>query len=229
MLRIHGLPFSAHTRKVIVCALEKNLPYELVPIVPLKPPAGWETLSPLGLIPVLEDGPTTLADSSVIGQYLERKHPHPAFYPADPPAFGRALWIEEFVDSGLAQHVLRGLLMQRVFAPKFLGQPADEALVRKSLGEHIPPRLDYLERSLDGPWFAGAAFTMADATVASMLLNFHYSGETLDGSRHPHLRAFLERALTRDSFRKAFEAEIPAACQVGGLDLALLRTLGYRT
>src|SRR5262245_32461055 len=108
MLIIYGVPFSAHTRKVIITALEKGLSYELVPVVPLSPPKGWADLSPLGLIPVIQDGGTTLADSSVIGLYLEKQYPEPPFYPSEPAALGRSLWIEEFVDGGLAPHVLRG-------------------------------------------------------------------------------------------------------------------------
>jgi glutathione S-transferase len=227
MLTIHGVPFSAHARKVIITALEKGLPYQLIPVVPLAPPQGWEELSPLGLIPVVQDGDTTLADSSVIGLYLEKKYPDRPFYPADPALFGRALWIEEFVDGGLATHVLRGVLMQKVFAPKFLNQPPDQVLIDKSVNELIPPRLAYLEKSLSGNWFAGTNFTIGDVAVASILLNYHYAGLELDAVRYPRLRAFLERVLKRDSFRRAFETEIPAATQVGALDLSLLRRLGY--
>lgn len=227
MLKIHGVPFSAHTRKVIVTALEKGLSYELNPVVPLNPPQGWSELSPLGLIPVIQDGATTLADSSVIGLYLERKYPERPFYPADPAALGRALWIEEFVDSALAPHVLHGVLLQRVFAPRFLNQPPDEALVARSVSELIPPRLGYLERALSGPWFAGAVFTIGDVAVASILLNYHYAGLEIDAKQYPALRGFLERALRRASFRQALGVEIPAAEEVGGLDLSLLHRLGY--
>ena len=131
MLRIHGVPFSAHTRKVILAAIEKGIAYELVPVVPLAPPAGWTDLSPLGLIPAIEHDGYALADSSVICLYLDRVHPQPAIYPSDPKHYARALWLEEFVDGGLAPHVLRGLLMQRVFAPRFLNRPPDEELIRK--------------------------------------------------------------------------------------------------
>ncbi|MCM3879654.1 MAG: MerR family transcriptional regulator [Vicinamibacterales bacterium] len=50
MLKIHGVPFLAHTRKVIVAAIEKGVPYEIVPVIPLWPPAGWTDVSPLGLL-----------------------------------------------------------------------------------------------------------------------------------------------------------------------------------
>jgi glutathione S-transferase len=229
MLKIHGVPFSAHTRKVIITALEKGIPYELIPVVPLDPPDGWTELSPLGLIPVIQDEETTLADSSVIGLYLEKRYPEHPFYPENPAELGRALWIEEFVDGGLAGHVLHGVLLQKVFAPKFLNQPPNHALIDKSVNEMIPPRFDYLEHSLSKTWFAGKLFTIADVTVASILLNYHYAGLELDAKRYPRLRIFLERALQRESFRRAFETEIPTATQVGALDLSLLYRLGYQS
>jgi hypothetical protein len=40
MLKIHGVPFSAHTRKVIVAAIEKGIAHEVVPVIPLTPRGG---------------------------------------------------------------------------------------------------------------------------------------------------------------------------------------------
>jgi glutathione S-transferase len=219
MLKIHGVPFSAHTRKVIIAALEKGVPYEIVPVIPLTPPQGWLDTSALGLIPAIQDGDFTLADSSVICQYLDRAYPGITLYPGDARQYARVLWIEEFVDGGLAPHVLRGLLMQRVFAPKFLNKAPDEALIHSSLTQMIPARFAYLEKVLTGDWFVANAFSMADITVASILMNYHFAGETLDAARYPKLTGFLARALRRPSFRQALQAEIPAAESVGALDL----------
>jgi glutathione S-transferase len=219
MLQIHGVPFSAHTRKVIIAALEKGIPYEIVPVIPLTPPPGWQDLSALGLIPAIRDGDFSLADSSVICQYLDRAYPGATLYPGNARQFARVLWIEEFVDSGVSPHVLRGLLMQRVFAPKFLGKAPDEALIHISLTQMIPARFDYLESALNGEWFVADAFSMADITVASILMNFHFARETLDSARYPKLARFLRRALTRPSFQTALQAERPAAQSVGALDL----------
>jgi glutathione S-transferase len=220
MLKIHGVPFSAHTRKVIVAAIEKGIPYEIVPVVPLAPPDGWTDVSPLGLIPIIQDDDFTLADSTVICQYLDRAYPGTtALYPGDARQFARVLWLEEFVDSGLAPHVLRGLLMQRVFAPKFLGKAPDEALIQSSLTQMIPTRFAYLEQALRGDWFVANVFSVADIAVASILMNFHFAGEVVDASRYPKLSRFLARALARRSFRQALLAEIPAAQSVGALDL----------
>ena len=101
MLKIHGVPFSAHTRKVIVAAIEKGIPYEIVPVIPLTPPPGWTELSALGLIPS-HPGRRLHA-----GRFLGRSAstsiaPIPALslYPGDARQFARVLWIEEFVDGG---------------------------------------------------------------------------------------------------------------------------------
>ena len=219
MLKIHGVPFSAHTRKVIIAALEKGISYEVVPVIPLTPPDGWLELSPLGLIPIIQDGDFTLADSTAICQYFDRAYPGVSLYPGDARQFARVVWLEEFVDSGLAPHVLRGLLMQRVFAPKFLGKAPDEALIQTSLTQMIPARFGYLEQALRGDWFVANAFSMADIAVASILMNYHFAGEVIDSARYPKLAAFLARALARPSFRRALQAEIPAAQSVGALDL----------
>jgi glutathione S-transferase len=225
MLKIHGVPFSAHTRKVIVAAHEKGIPFEIVPVIPLTPPPGWTDVSPLGHIPAITDGDFVLADSTVICQYLDRAYPGVSLYPGDARQFARVLWVEEFIDSGLQQHVLRGLLMQRVFAPKFLNKPPDLALIATSLEQMIPARLTYLENSLNGDFFVAGTFSMADITVASILINYHYAGEQLDATRFPKLHRYLDRVLTRPSFRKAFQVEIPAAESIGALDMTLLRRL----
>jgi len=219
MLKIHGVPFSAHTRKVIVAALEKGIPYEVVRVIPFTPPVGWQELSPLGLIPIIQDDDFTLADSTAICQYLDRAYPGVSLYPGDARQFARVLWMEEFVDSGVAPHVLRGLLQQRVFLPKFHGQAPDEALIQISLTKMIPARFAYLEQALRGDWFVANVFSMADVAVASILMNFHFAGEALDRALYPKLAGFFARALARPSFRQALQAEIPAAQSIGALDL----------
>lgn len=229
MLQIYGVPFSAHTRKAIVFALEKQLPYELVPVAPLfkegpmAPPADWARLSPLGKIPVLRDGDVVIADSSVIGLYLERRHPQPPLYPAAPERFAEALWIEEYVDSGLQQHVLHGLLAERALARLAMNREPDQALIERSLTRDIPPKLAYLEERLEGRrYFAGDTFSMADITVVSILMNYHYAGCELSPSQHPRLLRHLHEQLGRPSFRRAIEVELPAARKVPTLSLSLV-------
>lgn len=221
MLEILGVPFSAHTRKVLLTLREKQLPFELVPVIPLAPPPGWLELSPLGKIPVMRTPELTVADSSVICQYLERMHPTPALYPDEPAQLARALWLEEFVDGGLSPHVLGGLLLQRAFVQRFFNRAPDEALIRRSLEQEIPPKLAYLEAAVHGDFLVGEHISIADITVASMLINFHFAGEKLTG--YPKLRRYLHNLLRRPSFQQGFVTELPAAAQIEAMDLTILR------
>jgi glutathione S-transferase len=165
----------------------------------------------------------TVADSSVICQYLERTAPTPAIYPAEATQFARALWLEEFVDGALAPHVLRGLLMERVFARPFLKREPDEAVIRRSLEQELPPKFDYLERNVSGNFLVADQLSIADITVASMLINFHFAGERLRG--YPKLERYFHTLLSRPSFQQAFAVELPAAqpLEGHGLDLKVLR------
>src|SRR5262245_27792207 len=99
-LVVLGGGVSPFTRKVRVLLVEKGIEYRHEQINPFAPPAGWTEISPLGKIPAFKDGDRTLADSSVICAYLERRFPGPALYPSDPYEHARALWFEEYMDGG---------------------------------------------------------------------------------------------------------------------------------
>src|SRR2546426_7506600 len=82
-MRIIGSYLSPYVRKVLVCLHAKGIPYEIDPIVPFMGDDRFSELSPLRRIPVLIDERVTLADSSVICQYLEDRYPEPPLYPRD--------------------------------------------------------------------------------------------------------------------------------------------------
>jgi len=78
VLKIHGSPQSTCTRRVVTVLIEKQVPYELIPINfavnEHKSPAHLEK-QPFGKIPVLEeeDG-TFLYESRAIAQYIALKY-----------------------------------------------------------------------------------------------------------------------------------------------------------
>ena len=85
-----GSYLSPYVRKVLACLHLKGLDYEIDPIVAFMGDDRFTALSPLRRVPVLIDDRVTLADSSVICQYLEDRYPAPALYPADIAARARA-------------------------------------------------------------------------------------------------------------------------------------------
>ena len=221
MLKIYGVPFSVHTRKVIIAAIEKKLPYANEAVIPFNPPPGWSDLSPTGKIPVFTDGDITLCDSSVICAYLERTHPTPSLYPSDTNGYVQTLWFEEYADGTIFRELVHGLFVNTVIRPKILKQPGDQAAIDAILRDTVPAVFGYLEKSLAANYFAGNRFTLADVALVSNLINFHYLGYAID-ARFPKLAAYFERIIAQPSVAAALEAEQGAAAGLG-LDRGFLK------
>jgi glutathione S-transferase len=222
MLTIHGVPISVHTRKVILAAIEKGIPYHNEPVIPFHPPAGWDALSPTGKIPVLTEDDLTLRDSSVICAYLEKAQPNPPLYPVDAKAFADALWLEEYADGTLFRDVVHGLLFQKMIRPKILNQTTDDGIVAKILETAMPKVFGYLERNVMGEYLVGERFGIADIAVMSNLINFHYIGFAIDGGHWPRLQRYFARMLQHPSIRAALVKEASVVAKLS-LDTAFLK------
>lgn len=204
---VHGVPLSPFVRKVRVVLAEKGIPYELRPVMPADPSEEFRRISPLGKIPVFQEGEFTLPDSSAIAAYLERAHPEPSLFPSDPQRYGRALWFEEYADSRLAETV-GPVFFQRIVSPRVFKKPSDEELVRRTLAEKVPVAFDYLERELgDEEFLVGGRFSIADVAVATQLQSFRHAGEEIERAGWPRLARFAERVLSRPSFKDCIEEE----------------------
>jgi glutathione S-transferase len=215
MLKIYGVPISVHTRKVLVAARAKKIPFENAPVIPFNPPADWDRLSPTGKIPVATDGDFTLPDSSVICAYLERLHPAPALYPAEPRAYAKALWLEEYADGTVFRDVVHGLFFQKVIRPNILKQEADKAAIAAIEGHALPRVFGYLESAAAAGDLAAERVGIGEIAVTSNLVNVHYLGYAIETRRYPKLAAFFARQLRQPAMAAALAAEQPVAAQMG--------------
>jgi glutathione S-transferase len=206
MPTIHGVNASPFVRKVRVALAEKGIAYDLIPVMPMGQTQEFLAISPLGKIPVYQDGDFTLPDSSCIIAYLEKTTPNPRLYPADAHAFGKALFYEEYADTRLAE-VLGPLFTQRIVATKIMKGEPDQAVIEEALGK-TPPMLDYLDGAVgDREFLAGGQLSVADIAVATQFVNWAHAGETVDAKRWPSLAAYLERIHARPSFKAVIEEE----------------------
>ena len=209
-LIVYGSNLSPFVRKVRIVLIEKGVDYTLDQINPFRQPPEFAAISPLKQIPVLRDTdqpePNTLPDSSVIADYLERKFPIPSLFPVAPFARARALWFEEYADSGLFPVMGRGLFFERV-VKKFQRGVTDAALCLRTVTESLPPFFDYLEGEIRGKAFFVDEFSIADIAVASVMANYRHSGEELDAARWPHLAAHVAKILARPSFKSVLAEE----------------------
>ncbi len=214
MPTLHGVNASPFVRKVRVALAEKGIQYDLVPVLPFGVSDEFRAISPLGKIPVYQEGEFTLPDSSCILLYLERTYPEPRLLPEDPRELGRALFLEEYGDTRLTE-VLLPAFANRIVRAKIFKQEADEAEVKAAL-DAAPSVFDYLEQQLEGREFlAGGQFSVADIGMASPFVNFAHAGEGPDAARWPKLAAWLDRVLSRPSFKACVEEEKASLAALG--------------
>lgn len=206
-LKLIGAHISPFVRKVRVVLAEKGLGYEHDPMVPFGVSDEYKRMHPMGKIPTLTDGDKVIPDSSAICVYLEKTQADPALYPSDAYELARALWFEEYADSGLVTGTVV-LFQERVLGPMFFKREADEAKVETALKETIPPLFDYLERELgDHDWLVGNRFSIADIATGTQFVNYSHGKGEVDAERWPRLAAYVERLLTRPSFKAIIEEE----------------------
>lgn len=201
-VRIIGTYISPYVRKVLVFLDLKGVPYEIDPIIPFMGDDEFSKLSPVRRIPVLIDDRVTLADSSVICQYLEDRHPEPALYPADVADRARARWLEEFADTRMGEVIIWKLFNQVAINPFVWGKPTDKEVVEKALREDIPQVLDYLEQELRADGFRFGRLSIADIAIACFFRNAAFARFRIDAARWPIAAAAVERVLALDSFAK---------------------------
>ncbi len=132
-VQIIGSYLSPYVRKVLVVLDLKEVPYEIDPIVPFFGNDRFSQLSPVRRIPVLLDDQVTLADSSVICQYLEDRYPEPVLYPDNIVDRARARWLEEFADSRMGEVIIWRLFNQVAIKPTVWGEQTDKAVVEETL------------------------------------------------------------------------------------------------
>jgi glutathione S-transferase len=218
MLTIHGVPLSVHTRKVIVAAIFKKLDYKfevVIPVIPDNPPANWSTLSPTGLIPVLQDGDYTLPDSTANCLYLEKKQPTPSILPSDVKDYGRALWFDAYAGGTIFRHVAHPLFAETIVRPNIRQEPSNKAVIDDVLTNVQPKILSYLESQITGKFLVGDAMTLADIAIVSNFIIYYYIGYKLDAAEYPKLVNYIKNIAATDVYRKALEAEKPFVANMG--------------
>lgn len=193
-LTLFGAPLSPFVRKARLCLLEKGLDYQLEVVMPFTPPEWYLQLNPLGRIPAFKDGELSLADSSVICQYLEETYEQTArLYGNSAVERAQIRWLEKYADYELAPLTTFGVFRNCVLKPSS-GHACNEESVQAALNEKLPPHFDYLERQLgDKTYFVGDQLSMADLAFACQLINMEHGGALIDAIRWPALAAHFIR------------------------------------
>lgn len=205
---IVGSYLSPYVRKVLAVLSLKNIPYEIDPIIPFSGNEEFSKISPLRRIPVLIDHQITLADSSVICQYLEECYPEPSVYPRDLVKRAEARWLEEYADTRMGDVIIWQLYKQMVINPYVFGKKTDETVLKKTTEEDLPQILNYLESQIlksqvpSTGFFFGEEPTIADISVATFFRNALMARYSIDEARWPWTAGFIQRVLALPCFER---------------------------
>ncbi len=133
-----------------------------------------------------EGVPGTIADSSAICLYLDRKL-DAGLYGDTAFDAGRVAALEEYADSELAQP-LGMKLFRPILFPRFSGQDSDVETAKQTFQTVLPRHFEYLEAMLgDNDFFVGNKFSLADIAVGVQLTQLDLVVATTYADRWPAL------------------------------------------
>jgi len=156
---------------------------------------GFLALNPQARIPVLREGEAVVWESNSILRYLANRHAGAALYPEDP--FQRSR-VERWMDWELAT-------LQPAFIDLFWGYYRTPPQARDTVAiadaqQRCARCFAALERQLtNGPYLAGAAFSLADIACGVCLYRYFNMGLALDNP--PQVVGWYQRLSQRDAFR----------------------------
>lgn len=200
-LALYGHHFSSYTQKALIALYENATPFDFRGLGPDQPEnsVDWVRLWPLKKMPVLVDGERTVAETSIIIEYLQIHHPGPVkLIPEDPAAALDVRFMDRFFDL----HVMEA---QQVAVASKLGHipmtPEDGMQVTRT---RLDASYAWLDTYLKGrEWAVGDAYSLADAAASPSL--FYADWTYPIPETFATLKAYRARLLKRPSFARAVD------------------------
>jgi glutathione S-transferase len=202
MLKIHGHPNSINVRKVLWLCAELDLPYlredwgGYGQFRSLDEPA-FRALTPVGMIPVIEDGEAVIWESNTILRYLTAKAGRTDLLPADPA--GRAR-IESWMDwqvsdfNGSWRACYQGLVRRNPdISPEAIAASLQQFNAMVGLVE--------VQLAKTGGHIAGTEFTLADIPIGLSIHRWYAVPMEAARPSYPQVAAYYDRLNARPGYR----------------------------
>ncbi len=158
-LRLVSHHLCPYVQRAAIALAEKGVPFERINIDLAAKPDWFLKISPLGKVPLLQVGQDVLFESSVICEYLEETQPGQKLHPADPLRRARHRGWMEFGSS--------------ILADLWVFETTQDQVALEAKSKVLASKFATLEAELgDGPFFAGAHFSLVDAVFAPIFRYF---------------------------------------------------------
>jgi glutathione S-transferase len=208
MLKFYYNPISSNACRVWIALLEKQIPFEPIPVKldgdQFDPE--FTAINPLQRVPVIIDHDFRVIESLAILDYLEAKYPRPALMPSQPEAIATVRMVEMLVVNELQPAML--LLTRHFLGLEVAQQQLDVVQTR------IIAVLQFFEELLDRrSYMVGDMFTQADIVGGIAVFSLGQMGITFDD--YPGLKTWSEGLAQRDSWQQtqpspeAIQAALP--------------------
>lgn len=197
---LHGTERSGHVHRAVLLLRMLEIPYRFVSApAEVRRSAEFLRLNPLAQIPVLEDGPTVICDSTAILVYLAKRYaPGSPWLPEEPLAAAQVQrWLS--IAAGEIKH---GPALARAIAQ--WGDPGDrDSAVRIA---------ERLFRFMDA-YVADRAYLAADHPTIADLACYAYIAHAPEGGLslrpYPALRGWLSRVEALPRFQPMSRSPLP--------------------
>jgi glutathione S-transferase len=230
MLTLYHFGASICAQKVRLALSEKGLLFDGRDVTGMLRDPEFLAVSPHGVVPVLVHGGHVLIESRIISEYIEDAFPEPALLPRNPYARYRArYWSKQSDDRWhLQAFTISAVAYMR---DRFLAIPPenrvrdlpgmDDPIKRRRVWELMEHGFDSIhvlesllgfaktfsevEASLaaNGPWLAGADYSLADADLTPYMHRLAAVGLGALWVAHPRVTDWFDRVRERPSYRTA--------------------------
>jgi glutathione S-transferase len=195
-LKLISFDLCPYVQRASIALAEKNVPFERINVDLADKPDWFRKISPLGKVPLLMVGEEVLFESAVIVEYLDETV-EPKLHPSDALARARHRAWMEFGSSILA-HIwtIETAKDRSAFDHAVTAVSEKFARIEDQLGE--------------GPFFAGARFSLVDAVFAPVFRYFEVFEQRVDlgtFAGKPKLVAWRKALAGRDSVKAAVVAD----------------------
>ncbi|KAH6799876.1 hypothetical protein C2S52_000340 [Perilla frutescens var. hirtella] len=210
-VKVYGPPLSTAVSRVLVCLLEKDVPFQLLPVNMARgehKKPDYLKIQPFGQVPAFQDDSITLFESRAISRYVCEKYANQG----NKGLFGTDLLEKASIDQWLEAEgqtfnpPSSVLVFQLAFAPR-MKLKQDENVIKQNEAK-LANVLDVYDKRLEeSRYLAGDDFTLADL---SHLPNVQYLNGTDVGElfrSRKNVERWWDDISSRESWKKVVEMQ----------------------
>ncbi|KAJ4873975.1 hypothetical protein Rs2_44261 [Raphanus sativus] len=210
-IKVHGVPMSTATMRVLAALYEKDLDFELIPVdmrAGAHKQEPFVSLNPFGQIPALQDGDLTLFESRAITEYIADEYSEKGEKLMCPGCNKvkaiTKVWLN--VEGQQFDPIASKIAFERIFKGMF-GMTTDPAAVQELEGKLVRVLDIYEARLSKSEFLACDCFTLADLHHLPVI---HYlmgtDSKTLFESR-PKVAEWVKKITARPAWAKVVDLQ----------------------